>query len=72
VEEGDGDRSLAEMLEGFEAIGAPTGAMIGGMRRRDQMRQQDAQQAQQMQALQMDTFSRAQATCLQECGYPVN
>jgi hypothetical protein len=72
VEEGDGDRSLAEMLEGFEAIGAPTGAMIGGMRRRDQMRQQDAQQAQQMQALRMDTFSRAQATCLQARGYPVN
>jgi hypothetical protein len=28
--------------------------------------------AQQMQALQMNTFSRAQATCLQARGYPVN
>ncbi len=56
------------------AIGAATGAMLGGMRRRDQVRQQETQQAQaqQMQASQMDTFNRAQATCLQARGYSVN
>ena len=50
------------------------GAMIGGMRRRDQVRQQEVQQAQtqQMQASQMDAFNRAQATCLQTRGYSVN
>ena len=44
------------------------------MRRRDQVRQQEAQQAQaqQIQATQMDTFNRAQATCLQARGYSVN
>jgi hypothetical protein len=44
------------------------------MRRRDQMQQQQAQQqqTQQMQGQQMDTFARAQATCLQARGYSVN
>ena len=48
--------------------------MIGGMRRHDQVRQQEAQQAQtqQMQASQIDAFNRAQATCLQTRGYSVN
>jgi hypothetical protein len=48
--------------------------MIGGMRRRDQVRQEEVQQAhtRQMQASQMDTFNRAQATCLQARGYSVN
>ena len=46
------------------AIGAASGALIGGMRRRDQMQQQ--------QAMQMDTFGRAQATCLGAKGYTVN
>jgi hypothetical protein len=48
--------------------------MIGGMRRRDQMRQQEAEQAQyqQAQAQNMSTFNRAQATCLQARGYSVN
>ena len=48
--------------------------MIGGMRRRDQMQQQQAQQeqAQQAQASQMNTFQRAQATCLGAKGYTVN
>ena len=56
------------------AIGATTGALVGGMRRRDQMQQQQAQQAQaqQAQAAQMDTFNRAQATCLAGRGYTVN
>jgi hypothetical protein len=56
------------------AIGAASGAMIGGMRRRDQMQQQQAQQqqVQQAQASQMDTFARAQATCLGAKGYTVN
>jgi len=48
--------------------------MMGGMRRRDQMQQQQAQQqqAQQAQANQMNTFQRAQATCLGAKGYTVN
>jgi len=56
------------------AVGAATGAMIGGMRRRDQVRQQEAEQAQyqQAQAQNMSTFNRAQATCLQARGYSVN
>ena len=56
------------------AIGAASGAMIGGLRRRDQMQQQQAQQqqVQQAQAMQMDTFRRAQATCLGAKGYTVN
>jgi len=56
------------------AIGAASGAMIGGMRRRDQMAQQQAQQQQmqQQQAMQMDTFGRAQAACLGAKGYTVN
>jgi Glycine-zipper domain len=56
------------------AIGAASGAMIGGMRRRDQMQQQQVQQEQfqQAQASQMNTFQRAQATCLGAKGYTVN
>src|SRR5215472_1420480 len=56
------------------AIGAASGALLGGMRRRDQMRQQEAEQAQyqQAQAQNMSTFNRAQATCLQARGYSVN
>ena len=56
------------------AIGAATGAMIGGMRRRDQMRQQEAVQAQnqQMQATQGETYKRALSSCLAAKGYSVN
>ena len=56
------------------AIGAATGAMIGGMRRRDQMRQQEAAQAQnqQAQAAQGETYKRALSSCLAAKGYSVN
>ena len=56
------------------AIGAATGAMIGGMRRRDQMRQQEAAQAQnqQVQAAQGETYKRALSSCLAAKGYSVN
>jgi hypothetical protein len=56
------------------AIGAATGAMVGGMRRRDQMRQQEAVQAQheQAQAAQSENYKRALATCLGAKGYSVN
>ncbi len=45
------------------AAGAAGGALIGGMRRRDAQRQQDAA---------ADAFRRAYAACLQGRGYTVN
>lgn len=60
------------------AIGAGTGALVGGVRRHNQVEQsyaqQDAwaqQQAAQYQESQND-FNRAYATCLQGRGYTVN
>jgi len=60
------------------AIGAGTGALVGGVRHQSQVQnsyaQQDAwaqQQAEQYQQSQND-FNRAYATCLQGRGYTVN
>src|SRR6267142_206527 len=48
------------------AIGAVGGAIGGGMRRRDQMQQQEAAQAQnqQVQAAQSENYKRALGSCL--------
>jgi hypothetical protein len=49
------------------AIGAATGGVIGGMRRAEQTRQVEAQQAQGTSA-----YNRALAACMQGRGYSVN
>jgi OmpA family protein len=49
------------------AIGAATGGLIGGMRRADQTRQIQAQQAQGASA-----YNRALGACMQGRGYSVN
>jgi hypothetical protein len=49
------------------AIGAATGGLIGGMRRADQTRQIQAQQAQGASA-----YNHALAACMQGRGYSVN
>ena len=49
------------------AIGAATGGLIGGMRRADQSRQVQAQQAQGANA-----YNHAPAACMQGRGYSVN
>ena len=56
------------------AIGAGTGAVFGTMRRNDQIRQGQAQQAAQAQQTgwQLESFNRAVATCLSGRGYTVN
>src|SRR5689334_12525290 len=67
------------------AIGAATGALVSGVRRRDRIRQEEAnQQAYQSQAqhaasqqnaatsAQRNNYNRALATCLQGRGYTVN
>ena len=56
------------------AIGAGTGALFGTMRRNDQIRQGQAQQAAHAQqtSWQMEQFNRALAACLQGRGYTVN
>jgi hypothetical protein len=67
------------------AIGAATGALVGGVRRRDRIRQEEAnQQAYQSQAQYAQSqanatnaagrnnYNRALATCLQGRGYTVN
>ena len=56
------------------AIGAGTGATFGAMRRNDQIRQGQAQQAAHAQQTgqQMASFNRAVATCLAGRGYTVN
>lgn len=55
------------------AIGAAAGGMFGGMKRRDRMREEEAQmqnyQAQNSQA--MANFNRAYAACLSGRGYTV-
>jgi GT2 family glycosyltransferase len=48
------------------AIGAATGALVGGMRRRDQQREAEASQAQAANA-----YGRAYAACLEGRGYTV-
>ena len=67
------------------AIGAATGALVGGIRRRDRIRQEEANQqayAQQQQyaasqqsatsSAKRGNYNRALATCLQGRGYTVN
>ena len=56
------------------AIGAGTGAVFGTMRRNDQIRQGQAQQAAQAQQTgqQLESFNRAVAACLSGRGYTVN
>jgi hypothetical protein len=55
------------------AVGAAAGGMFGGMKRRDRMREEEAQmqnyQAQNSQA--MANFNRAYAACLSGRGYTV-
>ena len=55
-------------------MGAAGGAMIGGMRRNDQRRQQSADRNawQQQQNAGRDAWRRAYAACLQGKGYTVN
>jgi hypothetical protein len=56
------------------AIGAGTGATFGAIRRNDQIRQGQAQQAAHAQQTgqQMESFNRAVAACLAGRGYTVN
>jgi hypothetical protein len=56
------------------AIGAGTGAVFGTMRRNDQIRQGQAQQAAQAQQTgwQLESFNRAVAACLSGRGYTVS
>jgi hypothetical protein len=56
------------------AIGAGTGATFGAIRRNDQIRQGQAQQAAHAQQTgqQMESFNRAVAACLSGRGYTVN
>jgi hypothetical protein len=60
------------------AIGAATGALFGGMRRIDQARAQQQEQAaaqsqqQAQQSQQQARFGRAVAACMQGRGYSVN
>src|SRR5882672_11503625 len=60
-------------IGGDAGKGAAIGATIGAMRRRDQMRQQEAAQAQnqQVQAAQGETYKRALSSCLAAKGYSV-
>jgi hypothetical protein len=55
------------------AIGAAAGGLMGGMRRRDEVREQDAQYqaAQQRQASARSNYDRAFKACLEARGYTV-
>jgi len=55
------------------AIGAGAGALFGGMRRRDQERQEAAMRQQQQAGIQQQqsNYRRARAACLQARGYTV-